>query len=96
MLGCTLEVKCLFWFEEGREIKSTDGQYETYDRQVCTKTNVTSNYEECNWSDLTLWIPYSQFKAKRDYKQLKCRVEVFYDGCCLATSEYMHFGCERK
>ena len=96
MLGCTLEVKCLFWFEEGREIKSTDGQYETYDRQVCTKTNVTSNYEECNWSDLTLWIPYSQFKAKRDYKQLKCRVEVFYDGCCLATSEYMHFGCERR
>ena len=96
MLGCTLEVKCLFWFEDGREIKSTDGLYETYGRQVCTTLNATSDYQECNWSDLKLWIPYSQFKAKRDYKQLKCRVEVYYDGCCLATSEYMHFGCERK
>ena len=96
LLGQQLAVACFFWFEDGRKINSTDGQYEAPDRQVCTTVNVTPNYQECNWSDLKLWIPYSQIKSARDWKHLKCRVEVFYNHHCLATSNHMHFGCWRE
>lgn len=93
LLDYPLEVRCRFWFEDGRPIKSTDRLYETREHQICTSTNVTPNYQECYWEDLKLWIPYTQIKRVKDWKHLKCRVEVLYRGHCLATSNYMHFGC---
>ena len=93
LLGEQVKVMCRFWFQDGRQIKSTDGEYEDSKRQVCTTVNVTPDYEECTWNDLQLFIPYTQIKRVRDWKHLKCRVEVFYHGHCLATGNYMHFGC---
>lgn len=93
LLGSQVEVTCFFWFQDGRQINSTDGEYESPSRQVCTSTHVTANYQECTWNDLQLFIPYTQIKRVKDWKHLKCRVEVFYRGHCLATGNYMHFGC---
>lgn len=93
LLNRNVEVTCFFWFEDGRKVKSTDGKYESPDRQVCTSRVITANYQECTWNDLQLWIPYRQIKSVRDYKHLKCRVHVFYNNTCLATGNYMHFGC---
>lgn len=93
LLGQQVNVMCRFWFQDGRQINSTDGEYEDSKRQVCTSVNVTPNYEECTWNDLQLFIPYTQIKRVRDWKHLKCRVEVYYMSHCLATGNYMHFGC---
>ena len=93
--GCSVRVVCLFYFADGDQIKSTDGRYQTSSRQVCTDVTVTPNYQESTWQDLQLWIPYTQIKDKRDWKHLKCRLKVYNDGHCLATSDYMHFGCQR-
>ena len=96
LLGRNVVVICRFWFQDGRQINSTDGQYEDANRQVCTTLNVTPPYEESRWSDMQLFIPYSQIKSARDWKHLKCRVEVYYSGHCLATGKYLHFGCWRE
>lgn len=93
LLNIQVEVVCFFWFDDGRQVKSTDGQYESPERQVCTQITVTPNYQECNWNDLQLFIPYRQIKNHHDWKHLKCRVEVFYNHHCIATGGYMHFAC---
>ena len=92
--GCSVRVVCLFYFDDGRQINDTDGLY-CSSGQVCTSVNVTPSYDESTWQDLQLWIPYTQIKSKHDWKHLKCRLKVYNDGHCLATSDYMHFGCER-
>ena len=92
--GCSVRVVCLFYFDDGRQINDTDGLYKTSSGQVCTSVNVTPSYDESTWQDLQLWIPYTQIKSKHDWKHLKCRLKVYNDGHCLATSDYMHFGCE--
>ena len=93
LLNRNVNVACFFWFEDGRKVKSTDGEYESPDRQVCTSRVVQPGYQECKYDDLQLFIPYRQIKSVKDYKHLKCRVEVFYNSTCLATGDYMHFGC---
>ena len=93
LLNCKVVVVCFFWFKDGRKITSTDGNYEAADRQVATHVNINPKYQESAWNDLQLWIPYSQIKSVRDRKDLKCRVEVFYNNHCLATGNYMNFAC---
>ena len=94
LLGCSVRVVCLFYFDDGRQIKDTDRHY-CSNGQVCTSVNVTPSYDESTWQNLQLWIPYTQLKNKHDWKHLKCRLKVYNDGHCLATSDYMHFGCVR-
>lgn len=91
--GKQLNVACLFWFDDGRQINSTDGRFETAGRQVCTRGIVTPQHQKCDMTDISLAIPYSQIKRVADWKHLKCRIEVSYNGQRLATSKFMHFGC---
>lgn len=93
LLNTKLTVQCTFWFKDGRKVTSTDGNYETHSGQIATIVSVNPDYQNTTWSDLQLWIPYSQVKGVRDRKHLKCRVEVYDGNHCLATSQYMHFDC---
>ena len=93
LLNQKVEVSCYFFFKDGRQVKSTDGQYESPEHQVSTTTFVTPDYQGCHWDDLQLWIPYSQIKRVRDRKDLKCRVQVFYNHHCIASGNYMNFAC---
>ena len=88
-----LAVHCTFWFGDGKTITSIDGNYENHNRQVATIVSVNPDFQYTTWSDLQLWIPYSQVKGVRDRKHLKCRVEVYNGNHCLATSKFMHFDC---
>lgn len=89
--GSPVEVICFFWFDDGRMVKSTDGQYQAPNRQVCTSTTVYPPYQSTNWSDLKLWIPMSQIKDKVGTRYFKCRVEVFNYHNFLAKGNYVNF-----
>lgn len=93
LLNNKLTVQCTFWFNSGKKVTSTDGNYQTHSGQIATIVSVNPDYQYTTWSDLKLWIPYSQVKGVRDRKHLKCRVEVYDNNHCLATSKYMHFDC---
>jgi len=93
LLNRKLKVQCTFFFKDGKKVTSTDGNYETHNRQVGTIVTVNPDFQYTSWSDLQLWIPYSQIKGVKDRKHLKCRVEVYDGNHCLATSQYMHFDC---
>jgi uncharacterized caspase-like protein len=69
--GAKAEVSLYFNKADGSTLKDRDGRYKTGAGQVSTHVKLTPNYDDTNWKDLQLFMPYKQLHlaiGKHDLK----------------------------
>ncbi len=60
MLGQTGTAVAYFFFDNGQKIIDYDNNYRAYDGQVSASTRFTPDYANAKFSDLRIFMPYSQ------------------------------------
>ena len=89
MKGKTGTCSAFFYFSDGRKLMDYNYQYRASDGQVCTWTNFTPNYDQSVFSDVVLFIPYSELHLGGS-ADCKFIVEVSIGGQA-TDSEYYSF-----
>lgn len=58
--GKNISVIVYFYDEKGIALKDNNQRYYTTDGNVCSSKSLISDYEECVWNSLSIFIPYSE------------------------------------
>ena len=88
MRGQTVRVCAFFYDSNGNKMRSSNNQYKTTDGQVTVQDTSTASYDNTNWSDFILEIPYSAIKKGSN----KFYVAIYdSNGNSLDTSSYEYF-----
>lgn len=88
MKGKTIRVCAFFYDEDGDEMTTSNNQYRAPDGQVTVQNTGTAPYENSNWSDYVLEIPYGVMRKgdNKFYIQIQDN-----RGNTLTTSSYEYF-----
>jgi hypothetical protein len=81
-----------FYYDDGKILLGTDGQYGTTENQVCASTEFVPEFDETYNRDRQIFIPNSQLHNPSRNQSLKFCVEIHgEDGEFLAKSDWSHF-----
>lgn len=88
MKGKTIRVCAFFFDEDGDELTTSNNQFRAPDGQVTVQDTGTATYENSNWSDYVLEIPYGVMRkgSNKFYIQIQDN-----RGNTLTTSSYEYF-----
>lgn len=88
MKGKTIRVCAFFFDEDGDELTTSNNQFRAPDGQVTVQNTGTATYENSNWSDYVLEIPYGVMRkgSNKFYIQIQDN-----RGNTLTTSSYEYF-----
>jgi hypothetical protein len=78
-----------FYYADGTVLRDIDNSYRTSNGQVATYEDFRPNYESTNFSDLRLFMPYSEFDLRAaGLYHLKFKVGLFCGVDQLDTSDF--------
>lgn len=96
MKGIKGKAVAYFYYGSGAILKDFNGQYNTTTGQVCTHQEFTPGYDNCKYSDLTMFIPISELHMSQGKFELKFQVQIFEytdpnSPKWVASSDYVSF-----
>lgn len=87
------DVECCAYFcdKNERPLVDYNGDYNSRDGQVSVGTHVKPAFQQCEYRDLQLTIPYSELHLPRGKHQLKFFICIFINGNQVYSSDYYGF-----
>lgn len=91
--GVPCNAVAYFAFSDGQQLDDYDGLYTTTDGQVSAARNFTPSYDEANFENLQIFIPYNQLHMSVGRHNLQYHVELHtsYSGAHIASSSAVGF-----
>ena len=89
--GKELRMECFFFDSSGRPLKDFNHNYYSGDGQVCAITSFRPSYDASTYSDLSVFIPYSELHLSSGYHTIECRTAIFYGGYQYAEDNGLRF-----
>ena len=87
------ECSATAWFYDayGNPLRDFNGLYKTWQGQVCSYTTFSPRYYSSNFSDLVIFIPYTELHMAPGSHNLQFFVGIFGGGTQLASSSMKTF-----
>lgn len=76
LVGQRITVAALFGFQGGQSLRDMDGNFTTTDGDVCVTADVSPQYQDTEWQQLALFMPYSQLHMAPGQYNLEFEVQV--------------------
>lgn len=94
MAGRTVQASAFFYLEDGRPLMDTNRNYYTISSgQVSANTNLTPIYPASTFTNVRVFIPYSELHLPHGRYSLKAKISLFdiLTGQELAQSDFVYF-----
>lgn len=89
--GKELRMECFFFDSSGRPLRDFNQNFYSGDGQVCAVTSFRPSYDASTYSDLSVFIPYSELHLSSGYHTIECRTAIFYGGYQYAEDNGLRF-----
>lgn len=89
--GKELRMECYFFDSSGRPLKDFNKNFYSGDGQVCAVMSFRPSYDASTYSDLSVFIPYSELHLSSGYHTIECRTTIFYGGYQYAEDNGLRF-----
>lgn len=89
--GKKLQLDCFFFDAYGNPLIDQNDRYYSGSGQVMTGTSFIPKYDSSNYSDLSVFIPYTELHLPSGYYEVECRTTIFYNGYQYAEDDGLIF-----
>ena len=95
MKGINGSCAVYFYYENGNVLKDANGKYKTSDGQTATHVDITPGYDDTIYTDLEIFMPYSELEVGTGKHELKFYCVIWENSTSTANSvtesQYYHF-----
>lgn len=86
-----MSVNYYFYYNDNRVLRDTNNSYCTVDGQACCFSGIKPGYDQTEYSDLSVFMPYDELDLSRGNYNLKFRGEIHYGGKSYCISDWVYF-----
>ena len=86
-----MSVNYYFYYNDNRVLRDTNNSYGTTGGQVCCFSGIKPGYDQTEYKDFSLFMPYNELHLSRGNYNLKFRGEIFYAGKSYGISDWVNF-----